>query len=79
MSCDLGTYAAQATIRSIHTGGAFVAMCDASVQFVSDDIETTGPTIGSPCCTVWDYMIASADNGQPGTYNGAPSVAEACK
>jgi hypothetical protein len=36
-----------------------VAMCDGSVQFVSDDIETSGSygTFG----TVWDHMIGSAD------------------
>ena len=76
MSCDLGTYFSQATVRSVHVGGSFVTMCDGSVQFISDDIETTGPTINSPCCTVWDYMIASADGGQPGLYNGAVAGAE---
>jgi prepilin-type N-terminal cleavage/methylation domain-containing protein len=71
MSCDGGAYAAQATVRSQHTGGVFVAMCDGSVNFISNDIETTGATVGSPCCTAWDYMIASADEGRLGTYNGA--------
>jgi prepilin-type N-terminal cleavage/methylation domain-containing protein len=73
MSCDLGTYASQATIRSQHKGGAFVAMCDGSVTFVGDDIETSGASIGSPCCTAWDYMLASADEGRLGVYNGAAS------
>jgi prepilin-type processing-associated H-X9-DG protein len=74
MSCDLpasGAYASQATIRSQHSGGAFVAMCDGSVTFITNDIETTGASIGSPCCTAWDYMIASADEGRLGVYNGA--------
>jgi len=73
MSCDIGTYASQATIRSQHAGGAFVAMCDGSVTFINNDIETTGPTIGSPCCTAWDYMLTSADEGKLGVFNGAPS------
>jgi prepilin-type processing-associated H-X9-DG protein len=72
MSCDPG-YFSQATIRSNHTGGAYVAMCDGSVQFINDDIETTGSTIGSPCCTAWDYMIASADEGRTGAYNSTPA------
>jgi prepilin-type processing-associated H-X9-DG protein len=69
MGCDPG-YFAQATVRSVHQGGAYLAMCDGSVQFVSDDIETSGPAIGSQCCSPWDYMIMSADDGAPGPYNG---------
>jgi type II secretory pathway pseudopilin PulG len=69
MSCDPG-YFAQATVRSAHAAGAFLAMCDGSVQFISDDIETSGPSIGSPCCSPWDYMIMSADEGTGGPYNG---------
>jgi hypothetical protein len=68
MTCDpVGNYFAQQTVRSVHTGGAFVAMCDASVTFVSDDIETSGPN--GACCSPWDYLITSADNGGIGPYN----------
>jgi prepilin-type processing-associated H-X9-DG protein len=54
-----GGAADQATTRSTHPGGVNVAMCDGSVSFVSDDIETSGVdgTYGTP----WDHMIASAD------------------
>jgi len=69
MSCD-PDYFSQATVRSQHWGGAFVAMCDGSVNFVSNDIDTSGATLGSQCCSVWDYMIASADDGRLGGYNG---------
>ena len=58
MSCNPG-YFAQATVRSQHVGGAFLAMCDGSVQFASDDVETSGED--GPWGSVWDYMIGSAD------------------
>jgi hypothetical protein len=66
MTCDPG-YFAQATVRSAHVGGAFLAMCDGSVTFVSDDIDTSGAN--GPCCSPWDYMLASADDGATGPYN----------
>jgi prepilin-type N-terminal cleavage/methylation domain-containing protein/prepilin-type processing-associated H-X9-DG protein len=68
MPCGGSTYAAQQTTRSSHPGGVHVAMCDGSVQFVTDDIESTG--CYGQCCTPWDYMIASADGGAPGPHNG---------
>jgi type II secretory pathway pseudopilin PulG len=66
MTCDPG-YFAQQTVRSAHTGGVFVAMGDASVTFISDDIETSGPF--GQCCSPWDYLITSGDNGATGPYN----------
>jgi prepilin-type N-terminal cleavage/methylation domain-containing protein len=68
MDCDPG-YFAQATIRSMHAGGAYAAMCDGSVMFVSDDIETSGQfgNWGS----LWDRLIASADNGIAGSFAGS--------
>ena len=58
MACFTGGAADQATVRSSHEGGAYLGMCDGSVQFVSDDVETgTFDHWGS----VWDYMIGSAD------------------
>jgi hypothetical protein len=67
MSCDPG-YFAQATARSAHVGGVFVAMCDGSVSFISDEIETSGEY--GACCSPWDYMIASSDSNTQGPYNG---------
>ncbi len=60
----------QATVRSKHPGGAHVAMCDGSVTFITDDIETTGCYNSASCCTAWDYMILSGDEGAVGSYNG---------
>jgi hypothetical protein len=39
----------------------FVAMCDGSVQFVSEDIETGG-AMGA-CCKPWDHLMLSQDGG----------------
>jgi len=68
MDCDSG-YFAQATVRSGHVGGAFVAMCDGSVTFISDDIETSGQ-YGS-WGSIWDRLIASADGGMAGDFISA--------
>jgi prepilin-type N-terminal cleavage/methylation domain-containing protein len=57
MTCDPG-YFAQATVRSLHVGGAFLALCDGSVTFISDDVET-GPL--NQWGSVWDYLIGSGD------------------
>ncbi|MBA4107080.1 MAG: hypothetical protein C0485_15145 [Pirellula sp.] len=67
MDCDAG-YFAQAAVRSSHANGAFLAMCDGSVTFISDDIETSGQ-YGS-WGSVWDRMIASADDGALGDFGG---------
>jgi prepilin-type processing-associated H-X9-DG protein len=67
MDCD-GGYFAQATVRSSHQGGAHVAMCDGSVRFISDDVETSGQ-YGS-WGSLWDRLIASADVGITGGFPG---------
>ena len=54
----------QATSRSPHVGGVFMAMCDGSVQFISDDIETSGSY--GQCCTPWDHLISSIDSNDRG-------------
>ena len=49
-----------------------------SIRDAADRYKTTGSTIGSPCCTAWDYMLSSSDEGQIGAFNGGsprdPSV-----
>ena len=59
MDCFTGGAADQATTRSSHPGGVHIAMCDGSVSFLSDNVETSG--IGGPWGTAWDFMIGSAD------------------
>ena len=64
MGCSGGGGFDQATVRSRHPGGAHIAMADGSVQFINDDVDTSG--CYGPGMTAWDYMIASADEGRPG-------------
>jgi prepilin-type N-terminal cleavage/methylation domain-containing protein/prepilin-type processing-associated H-X9-DG protein len=78
MSANGGSGFDQATIRSRHPGGAHVAMADGSVQFINDDIETTGCYGTATCCSPWDWMITSADNGRGGLYND-PATTNPCK
>lgn len=61
MPCWTGGYSAQATTRSLHQGGVFVAFADGSVHWISDTIETSGPY--GEWGTTWDRLIASADGG----------------
>jgi prepilin-type N-terminal cleavage/methylation domain-containing protein/prepilin-type processing-associated H-X9-DG protein len=77
MTVSTGGSFDQAGTRSKHQGGVHVAMADGSVQFVNDDIETSGCYGG--CCTVWDWMITSADGGQGGAYNGASGRGPSCE
>ncbi len=58
--CNCGS--CQATTRSKHTGGVFVAMVDGSVQWISNFIETNGSY--APFGSVWDRLISSHD-GEP--------------
>lgn len=71
MTASAGSLYDQATARSKHTGGVFVAMADASVQFINDDIDTSG--CYADCCSAWDQMILSSDGGRGGPYNGVPA------
>jgi prepilin-type N-terminal cleavage/methylation domain-containing protein/prepilin-type processing-associated H-X9-DG protein len=68
MDCNGGTSFYQGTVRSMHKGGAYIAMCDGSARFVDDDIETSGNwgNWGS----LWDRLIASADSDAPGIFQG---------
>ncbi|MEM8863967.1 MAG: DUF1559 domain-containing protein [Planctomycetota bacterium] len=62
MRCNSDSFGfTQATARSLHPGGVFIAYGDGSVTFISDDIETSG-NFGA-CCTAWDYLIMGADEG----------------
>jgi prepilin-type N-terminal cleavage/methylation domain-containing protein/prepilin-type processing-associated H-X9-DG protein len=79
MTVNTGTLAQQATARSRHPGGVHMAMCDGSVQFISDDVETSG-CLGLPngCCSAWDRMIASGDADRGGPFNGVAIASGGC-
>jgi prepilin-type N-terminal cleavage/methylation domain-containing protein len=77
MTCHLGTNYSQAAPRSMHPAGLHVAMCDGSVQFISNDVETSG--CFGDCCAPWDRMIASADGEKGGPYNGVPLANGGCR
>ena len=50
----------QAAPRSRHApGGVHVVMCDGSVHWIDDDINTSGPW--GACCSVWDRLVAARD------------------
>jgi prepilin-type processing-associated H-X9-DG protein len=59
----------QATARSLHPGGVNVALCDASVHFISDDIDHASNTDradwGVPLdpskLHVWERLMVSCD------------------
>lgn len=60
MTCWIGCPSHQAAPRSRHApGGVHAAMCDGSVHWISDDINTNGPN--GPCCSVWDRIVAARD------------------
>ncbi|MEO2045864.1 MAG: DUF1559 domain-containing protein [Pirellulales bacterium] len=63
MTCWEGGANQQAAPRSQHPpGGVHVVMCDGSVHWIGDSVNTNGPWGG--CCSVWDRLIASQD-GHP--------------
>ncbi len=51
----------QQTARSMHVGGVTVCMCDGSVRFISDFIQTVGNGSTSPNLSVWDKLNLSID------------------
>jgi prepilin-type N-terminal cleavage/methylation domain-containing protein len=65
MTCWQPCNSMQATIRSLHPGGTCIVLCDGSVHFIRETIQTTGPH--GPCIpemTAWDRLIVSGD-GNP--------------
>ncbi|BBO32422.1 DUF1559 domain-containing protein [Lacipirellula parvula] len=64
-------WADQATTRSAHTGGVNIGMADGSAHFISDSIDVGAATLLNPWpdtvpMTVWDKLIASADEQATG-------------
>jgi hypothetical protein len=59
MTCIAANTNNQATTRSVHQGGVFVAMADGSVQFISDFIQLGTSTDQN--MAVWDRLNAAND------------------
>jgi prepilin-type N-terminal cleavage/methylation domain-containing protein len=60
MTCWDGCPSHQAAPRSRHSpGGIHVVMCDGSVHWIADGVNTNGPW--GPCCSVWDRLVAARD------------------
>jgi prepilin-type N-terminal cleavage/methylation domain-containing protein/prepilin-type processing-associated H-X9-DG protein len=52
----------QTGVRSLHPGGANVCLCDGSVQWISEFIDTKGNINSKPAVwSVWDRLNSSAD------------------
>ena len=70
MGCCAGCTSEQATMRSQHAGGVFVAFCDGSVHFISDAIESGDPrqfhltNMDLTTFLTWQRLNASADAQQ---------------
>jgi prepilin-type N-terminal cleavage/methylation domain-containing protein len=62
MACSNGDWPNwQQTIRSIHTGGAYVSMGDGSIHWLSDNVQN-GDGVYGGTYSVWDSLIASGDS-----------------
>jgi prepilin-type N-terminal cleavage/methylation domain-containing protein/prepilin-type processing-associated H-X9-DG protein len=59
MSCWQPCESMQATVRSLHPAGANVVLCDGSVHFISNTVQTSNEC--SPNYAAWDRLITSQD------------------
>jgi len=59
------SFSAQSVVRSVHVGGAFVALADASVRFISDFIEAGNmPSAAGPSYKIWSDAPGEPTNPQ---------------
>jgi type II secretory pathway pseudopilin PulG len=58
---DAGNQSQQAGTRSCHPGGVFVALCDGSVRFINDFIDSQNTRIYGSVESAWARLICSMD------------------
>ena len=70
MTCFRAGGHTQGATRSNHPGGIQAASGDGSVQWIGNDIETSGSGNGlrGPCCSPWDHILARGDGEDGSTY-----------
>jgi prepilin-type N-terminal cleavage/methylation domain-containing protein len=60
MPCSgVDMYNEQQTARSVHTGGVYSAFADGSVHWISDSVQSSPSSAGSP--SIWDCLLSSGD------------------
>jgi len=61
MTCWEPCESMQTAVRALHPAGVNMVLCDGSVHFVSNSVETSGPHGGCDPYRAWDKLLTSSD------------------